>query len=52
MRQEFQRTMREALVDAVERHTGRAVEAFMSDNHVEPDLAVEIFILAPEQAQG
>ena len=45
MRQKFQRTMREDLVAEIERITGRRVVAFMSDNHVEPDLAAELFFL-------
>jgi uncharacterized protein YbcI len=47
MRQEFQRTMREDLVNAVELVLERKVIAFMSDNHIEPDMAVEIFVLEP-----
>lgn len=27
---------------------GRRVTAFMSTNHIDPDLAVEIFVLAPD----
>jgi uncharacterized protein YbcI len=27
--------------------TGREVVAFMSNNHIDPDLGVEIFVLAP-----
>jgi uncharacterized protein YbcI len=46
MRREFQRAMRNDLVSEVERLTGRSVRAFLSDNHVDPDLAVELFILA------
>jgi uncharacterized protein YbcI len=45
MRQKFQRTMRADLVGEIERITGRKVVAFMSDNHVEPDLAAELFFL-------
>jgi uncharacterized protein YbcI len=45
MRQKFQRTMRADMVDEIERITGRKVLAFMSDNHVEPDLAAELFFL-------
>lgn len=30
---------------SVEKLTGRKVVAFMSDNHLEPDMAVEVFIL-------
>ena len=45
MPQKFQRTMRDDLVGEIERLTGRKVLAFMSDNHVEPDLAAELFFL-------
>ena len=47
MRKRFQEAMRRDYIDIVEKHTERSVVAFMSDNHVEPDLAAEIFILAP-----
>ena len=47
MRRAFQDTMREDLVAAVERLTQRTVEAFLSDNLYEPDVAVEIFLLVP-----
>lgn len=47
MRRTFQSTMREDLVATVEEHTGREVVAFMSDNHIEPDMAVEVFVLEP-----
>jgi uncharacterized protein YbcI len=43
----FQMTMREALVAEIEKLTGRKVIAFMSDNHIEPDIGVEIFVLEP-----
>ena len=43
----FQITMRDDLVSRVEALTGRKVIAFMSDNHVDPDVGVEIFILNP-----
>ena len=52
MRRAFQNTMREELIAAVERLTGRNVEAFLSDNLHEPDVAVEIFLLAPSQDNG
>jgi uncharacterized protein YbcI len=42
--------MREDLVAAVEALTGRSVLAFMSDNHIEPDLACEVFVLEPDPA--
>ena len=31
----------------IEALTGRKVVGFMSDNHVDPDLAVEVFVLEP-----
>jgi uncharacterized protein YbcI len=34
-------------VRAVEEISGRSVSAFMSANHLEPDLAAEIFVLEP-----
>jgi len=47
MRKAFQCTMRTDLVSGVEDILGRTVMAFMSDNHIAPDAAVEIFLLAP-----
>jgi uncharacterized protein YbcI len=47
MRRAFQDTMRIDLVAAIEELTGRTVEAFLSDNLHEPDVAVEIFLLNP-----
>jgi uncharacterized protein YbcI len=47
MRKAFQRAMRQEMVSGVEEITGRTVTAFMSDNHIEPDYAVETFVLAP-----
>lgn len=46
-RQRFQSAMRERFVAAVEEIMGRPVVAFMSQVHMEPDLAAEIFVLAP-----
>ena len=48
VRKEFQRLMREDYVEAIEGLTDRKVVAFMSDNHIDPDLAVETFVLEPE----
>ena len=45
IRRRFQHAMETALVQVVSDHTGREVEAFLSTNHVDPDIAVEIFIL-------
>ena len=52
MRRAFQETMREELVAAVERLTGRAVEAFLSDNLHAPDVAVEIFLMHRSDGHG
>ena len=46
----FQETMREKFSDAVEQAVGRKVIGFLSQVHVDPDLAVETFIL--EGADG
>ena len=48
VRHDFQMVMRDELVKAVETAVGRKVIAFMSDNHVDPDLSAEIFVLEPE----
>ncbi len=47
MRKAFQGTMRTDLISGIEDILGRTVSAFMSDNHISPDAAVEIFLLAP-----
>jgi uncharacterized protein YbcI len=47
-RKEFQNTMRDDLVAVVEEITGRTVIAFLSDNHLEPDIAIESFVLSGE----
>lgn len=44
----FQNIMRDKLVASVEDLTGRTVAAFVSANHIDPDIAVETFVLAPE----
>jgi uncharacterized protein YbcI len=41
----FQEMMRAELVAAVENLTGRTVAAFTSANHIDPDIAVETFVL-------
>jgi uncharacterized protein YbcI len=45
-RKAFQSTMRQDLVDGIEQILGRHVIAFFSDNHIDPDMAVETFVLA------
>jgi uncharacterized protein YbcI len=47
VRSEFQNAMRGKLVSAVEELTGREVIAFFSANHIDPDAALESFLLAP-----
>lgn len=51
-RRAFQGTMQVAAVNAIEQLTGRVVLAFMSNNHIDPDLAVEVFILRPKGGDG
>jgi uncharacterized protein YbcI len=46
-RKAFQAMMRDDFVAEVEGLTGRQVIAFLSDNHIEPDVAIEAFQLAP-----
>jgi uncharacterized protein YbcI len=50
-RKAFQQTMATQLVAAVERHSGRSVYAFLSDNHIDPDVAVESFVLHPRSEE-
>jgi uncharacterized protein YbcI len=52
MRRCFQRTMKGDLIASVEELTGRRVIAFMSDNHIDPDMAIEIFVLEPDNGTG
>jgi uncharacterized protein YbcI len=47
MRKAYQTTMRDDLVAGVEEITGRRVIAFLSDNHIKPDIAIESFVLEP-----
>ena len=41
--------MHDELVEIVERELDRKVIAFMSQNHIDPDLAVEVFVLEPAE---
>jgi uncharacterized protein YbcI len=52
MRHSFQGVMRSAMVEVVQEITGRKVIAFMSDNHIDPDMATEVFVLAPGDPDG
>jgi uncharacterized protein YbcI len=46
----FQEVMGDDLVAGVEEITGRTVIAFLSANHIEPDIAIESFVLAPTKS--
>ncbi len=46
-RKVFQASISHTYVDVVQRLSGRTVLAFISNYHVGPDLAVELFWLAP-----
>jgi len=45
IRQLFHETMESDVRAAVERLTGRKVVAFISGNHLDPDIAAEVFVL-------
>src|SRR3954452_343201 len=48
LRRRWQRVMQADVSMEIEQLTGRKVIGFMSDNHIDPDLAVEVFILEPQ----
>jgi uncharacterized protein YbcI len=45
IRRQLETAMRERLVGAVEDLTGCRVVAFMNDNHIDPDVVAELFVL-------
>jgi uncharacterized protein YbcI len=45
LRRRWQRVMQAEMSHEIEELTGRKVVGFMSDNHIDPDLAVEVFVL-------
>jgi uncharacterized protein YbcI len=47
LRRRWQAVMEEDVSREIEELTGRKVVGFMSDNHIDPDLAVEVFVLEP-----
>ena len=47
LRRLWQKIMRTSCTREIEQLTGRTVIGFMSDNHIDPDIAVEVFILEP-----
>ena len=52
MRRSFQQAMEQEFRDVVEAATGRKVIAYMSSIHVDPDLAVELFVMEPTEEQA
>jgi uncharacterized protein YbcI len=46
-RSAFQTAMQRRFIDKVERLSGRDVLAFISNQHVGPDMEIEVFMLAP-----
>ena len=50
-RKTFQEVMGDDLVAGIEQILQRKVVAFLSANHIDPDIAVETFILAPSGTQ-
>jgi uncharacterized protein YbcI len=47
IRRTFQQAMEQQFTAVVEEATGRKVIAYLSQVHVDPDLAVELFMLSP-----
>jgi uncharacterized protein YbcI len=45
VRRAFQQGMREDFISGIESITGRKVTAFLSANHIDPDIAIESFVL-------
>ncbi len=45
MREEFQEMMARRYTDAIEELTGRRVQAFLSQAHVDPDITLEVFFV-------
>jgi uncharacterized protein YbcI len=52
MRRSFQQAMEVEFTEVVEEATGRKVIAYMSQIHTDPDLAVELFVLEPEEPES
>jgi uncharacterized protein YbcI len=47
LRRRWQQVMKDDVSHEIEELTGRKVIGFMTDNHIDPDLAVEVFVLEP-----
>ena len=52
IRHRYQEVLRAEAAAMIEEKLGRKVIGFMSDNHLDPDLAAEVFILAPADDGG
>jgi uncharacterized protein YbcI len=52
LRRRWQSVMKADVSREIEELTGRKVVGFMSDNHIDPDLAVEVFVLEPVEPTG
>jgi uncharacterized protein YbcI len=48
----FQQTMSGDMIGGVEQITGRKVRAFMSSNHMDPDMAIESFVMESRNGDG
>jgi uncharacterized protein YbcI len=51
-RSAFQSAMQDKFITVVERLSGRNVLAFISNQHVGPDMEVELFMLQPRDQDG
>lgn len=52
MRKTFQKRMQRDFTSGVERITGRRVIAFVGGDHLDPDITIESFVLAPDVTDG
>ena len=52
LRRRWQGVMKKDVSREIEELTGRKVVGFMSDNHIDPDIAVEVFVLEPLPGDG
>jgi uncharacterized protein YbcI len=48
-RSAYQSAMKQDMIAIVEKCSGRTVLAFLSENHIDPDIAVESFIMSPRR---
>lgn len=51
-RRAFQAAMEDQFIGVVEQATGRRVAAYMSEVNIDPNVAIELFLLAPERGEG